>query len=65
MPGDPAECRAQGFRCEALAAEAQSDEIKHSLMELSRIWFGLAEAIDQTQILIALEALKLRNPGES
>ena len=64
MLGDPTECRAHGFRCETLAREAANDEVKLSLMEISRIWFGLAEAIDQTQVLILVEALKRRNgPG--
>jgi hypothetical protein len=65
MPGNSKDCREQGFRCEALAQEAVSDAIKHSLLDLSRIWFSLAEAIDQIQVLMALEALKSKGGSES
>jgi hypothetical protein len=62
MLGDPKECRDYGFRCETLAADTTSEVIKQSLIELSRIWFGLAEAIEQTHLLISLEALKPKGP---
>jgi hypothetical protein len=65
MPGNSKDCRKQGFRCEALAQEAASDAIKHSLLDLSRIWFSLAEAIDQIEVLMALEALKSKGGSES
>jgi hypothetical protein len=32
---------------------------------LSRIWFSLAEAIDQIEVLMALEALKSNGGGET
>jgi hypothetical protein len=63
MLGDPTECRTYGFRCETLAADSASDVIKQSLIELSRIWFGLAEAIEQTELLISLESLKAKGPN--
>lgn len=65
MPGNSKDCRKQGFRCVALAEEAASEAIKHSLLDLSRIWFSLAEAIDQIEVLMAVEALKSRDGDET
>jgi hypothetical protein len=52
MPGDPKECRLRAMRCAELAATAKSQQLKATLLELSKNWVKLAESLERTQALL-------------
>ena len=52
MPGNPQECRERALRCAQLAMSAKSEELKESLIELSKNWEKLATDLESIQILM-------------
>lgn len=63
MPGDPNECREHALRCAELAAGATNPELKAHLLELERIWKGLAAELTLTNALVAaLDAKSKTSP---
>jgi hypothetical protein len=51
MPGDPKMCRLNAIRCAELAANAKTEQLKATLLDLSHNWVKLAISLEQTQAL--------------
>jgi hypothetical protein len=52
MPGDPKQCRLHAMRCAELAATAKTQQLKATLLELSKNWVRLAESLEKTHALM-------------
>jgi hypothetical protein len=53
MPGDPKECRQHALNCVHLAKGASTPELRDHFAKLARTWIKLAEALEQTEALLA------------
>jgi hypothetical protein len=47
MPGDPKECRLHAMRCAELAATAKTQQLKATLLDLSKNWVRLAASLER------------------
>jgi hypothetical protein len=52
MPGDPKQCRLHAMRCAELATTAKTQQLKATLLELSKNWVRLAESLEKTHALM-------------
>ena len=52
MPGDPKQCRLNALRCAELAQTAKAEQLKLTLLELSKNWVKLAVSLETTQALL-------------
>jgi hypothetical protein len=52
MAGDPKECRVNAWRCAELAHQAKTQELKMTLIELSKNWLKLAIELERNQALM-------------
>jgi hypothetical protein len=52
MPANPKECRLHAMRCAELAATAKSQQLKATLLELSKNWVRLADSLETTLALM-------------
>jgi hypothetical protein len=48
MPANPQECRLHAMRCAELAASAKAQQLKATLLELSKNWVRLAVSLERT-----------------
>lgn len=55
MPGNPRECRQHAARCAVLAAEAKTEHLKATYLNLSRTWEALARELEHAEALVAAE----------
>ena len=60
MSGDPKHYRLHAMRCAELAAKAKAQELKATLLELSKNWVKLAESLETTEALLDDERTVLR-----
>jgi hypothetical protein len=60
MPGDPKECRKHALRCADLAHTARTQELKQSMINLSRNWMKLSIELERSQALLDQEAADFR-----
>jgi hypothetical protein len=58
MPGDPKECRKHALRCAELAHSARTQQLKQTMIELSRNWMKLAAELERSQALLDSEAVE-------
>jgi len=63
MPGDPKECRAHAMRCAELAAAAKTEQLRATLLELSRNWVKLAEGLETTHTFLDQENVDFKKPA--
>lgn len=47
MPGDPKECRPHAMRCAELFATAKTQQLKATLLDLSKNWVRLAASLER------------------
>jgi hypothetical protein len=62
MPGSPKECRLHAMRCAELAATAKSQQLKATLLELSKNWVRLADSLEITLALMDEGDVDFKDP---
>jgi hypothetical protein len=50
--GDPNECRLHGMRCAELVEAAKTQQLKTTLLDLSKNWIKLAESLESTCLIL-------------
>jgi hypothetical protein len=63
MPGDPKECRQHAMRCAELAANARTQQLRATLLELSANWVKLADELERTKALLDEENVDFKKPA--
>jgi hypothetical protein len=63
MPSDPKQCRLNAMRCAEMAANARTQQLKATLMELSQNWVKLAVSLERTQALLDEEIVDFKRPA--
>jgi hypothetical protein len=63
MPGDPKECRLRALRCAELAKTAKTEQLKATLLDLSKNWVKLAESLERTHALLDEEKVDFKKPA--
>jgi len=52
MPSDPKQYRLNALRCAELAASAKAQELKTTLLDLSKTWQKLAEELERNHAIV-------------
>jgi hypothetical protein len=63
MPANPKECRLHAMRCAELAATAKSQQLKATLLELSKNWVRLADSLETTLALMDEGDVDFKRPA--
>jgi hypothetical protein len=63
MLGDPNECRLHGRRCAELVEAAKTQQLKTTLLDLSKNWIKLAESLATAQALLDEHKVELEKPA--
>ena len=63
MPANPKECRLHAMRCAELAATAKSQQLKATLLELSKNWVRLADSLETTLALMDEGGVDFKRPA--
>jgi hypothetical protein len=53
MPGDPQECRKHALRCADFAHSARTQELKQTLIQLSKSWMKLAIELERAKEILS------------
>jgi hypothetical protein len=63
MLGDPNECRLHGMRCAELVEAAKTQQLKTTLLDLSKNWIKLAESLERAQALLDEHKVETKKPA--
>jgi hypothetical protein len=63
MPANPQECRLHAMRCAELAASAKAQQLKATLLELSKNWVRLADSLERTHALMDEDDRDFKKPA--
>jgi hypothetical protein len=63
MPGDPKECRKHAMRCAELAANARTQQLRATLLELSANWAKIADDLERTKALLDADCVDFKKPA--
>ena len=61
MTGDAKQCRLHAMRCAELASKAKPQELKETLLDLSKNWVRLAESLEKTEALLEDDKIHSRS----
>ena len=62
MPGDPKQCRLNALRCAEFAKNAKTQQLKVTLLDLSRDWVKLAESLEMSRSILHEDKMNFRKP---
>ena len=62
MPGDPKQCRLHAMRCAKLAKNAKTQQLKVTLLDLSRDWVKLADSLEMSRSILDEDKVNFRKP---
>jgi hypothetical protein len=63
MPGDPKQCRLNALRCAELAQNAKTQQLKVTLLDLSRDWVKLAESLEMSKAILDEDKVDFKRPA--